>query len=179
MARSSVPFTIIVACTEKTRGIGFKGRIPWVSSEDLRHFRKTTIGQTTTARNAVVMGRVTWESLPFERRPLIARKNVVVSTTMQDNPWCTVRTGLDEALDDCEDCAEVFVIGGQMLYEEAIKHPACTRIIVTLVDLDTECDRFFPEIDEGVWNTDSVRELSAHAVTEHENPAVKVAVFKP
>ena len=53
--------------------IGKQGQLPWHLPEDLAHFKRTTLGQP------VVMGRVTWESLPEKFRPLPGRSNVVVS----------------------------------------------------------------------------------------------------
>ena len=53
--------------------IGKQGQLPWHLPEDLAHFKRTTLGQP------VVMGRVTWESLPEKFRPLPGRINVVVS----------------------------------------------------------------------------------------------------
>ena len=53
--------------------IGNLGQLPWHLPEDLAHFKRTTLGQP------VLMGRVTWESLPEKFRPLPGRSNVVVS----------------------------------------------------------------------------------------------------
>ena len=65
----------ILAC-DQDWGIGKDGDMPWPhNSADLKWFKKMTIGQ------AVVMGRKTWDSLPF--KPLPGRKNIVISNSMQ------------------------------------------------------------------------------------------------
>lgn len=41
----------------------------------------------------------------------------------------------------------IFVIGGSMLYQEAICHKDCNEILINEIDCETECDVFFPEIN--------------------------------
>ena len=62
-------FSLIVA---KSRNgvIGKDGAMPWHLSSDLKFFKRTTLGKP------VLMGRVTWEGLPF---PLPGRPNLVLS----------------------------------------------------------------------------------------------------
>ena len=56
--------------------IGKNGDLPWRQSTDLQFFKKTTLGKT------VVMGRKTWDSLPF---PLPGRRNIVISRSNRDD----------------------------------------------------------------------------------------------
>ena len=67
-----MPLHLIYA-RSRNNVIGKNGDLPWHLPEDLAHFKRTTLGQ------AVVMGRVTWESIPEKFRPLPGRRNVVVS----------------------------------------------------------------------------------------------------
>ena len=105
--------------------IGRAGAIPWRLPEDLARFKELTMGHT------VVMGRLTWESLPGKVRPLPGRRNVVVTRQadyMADG--ATVVGGLDEvAADD-----EMWVIGGGQIYTLAL--PIATRCEVTEVEVD-------------------------------------------
>ncbi len=109
------------------------------------------------------MGRKTYESIPLKFRPLSGRMNVVVSR----NPDCRealslpddvlVASSFEDALaqvsaPDLESTvSQVFVIGGGSIYEEAVRSPACARILLTTVDapkeLEQSCDVFFPKPD--------------------------------
>ena len=57
-------------------GIGKDGKLPWHISEDLQNFKKITSNST------IIMGRKTWDSLPF--KPLSNRRNIVLSRTKQN-----------------------------------------------------------------------------------------------
>jgi dihydrofolate reductase len=105
--------------------IGRAGAIPWRLPEDLARFKELTMGHT------VVMGRLTWESLPGKVRPLPGRRNVVVTRQadyMADG--ATVVGGLDEVPAD----DEMWVIGGGQIYTLAL--PIATRCEVTEVEVD-------------------------------------------
>jgi dihydrofolate reductase len=131
-------------------GIGYKGGIPWVLPTDLLRFRKLTMGE---GKNAVVMGRCTWESLPAKLR---GRRNVVISERGVEG--CRRADGavpdavygsLAEAwqgLKACGDIKDVWIIGGERLYVEALKHPDVAWVYRTVVHADKVCDRFFPEL---------------------------------
>ena len=69
---------IIVAYT-KNKGIGFKNKIPWKLNSDLIRFKKLTIGN---GNNSVIMGKKTWDSLPYNVKPLPNRTNIIISKTM-------------------------------------------------------------------------------------------------
>ena len=105
--------------------IGRAGGIPWQLPEDQARFKELTLGHT------VVMGRLTWESLPAKVRPLPGRRNVVV-TRQADYmaEGATVVGGLAAALT----ADETWVIGGAEIYALAL--PAATRCEVTEVDVD-------------------------------------------
>jgi dihydrofolate reductase len=120
--------------------IGRAGGIPWRLPEDQARFKKLTLGHT------VVMGRLTWESLPSKVRPLPGRKNVVV-TRQADYvaEAATVVGGLDEALTD----NQTWVIGGEQIYGLAL--PFATRCEVTEVEVDLprdDEDALAPMLDE-------------------------------
>jgi dihydrofolate reductase len=121
---------VIVACTP-TGGIGFEGDIPWYIKEDFARFRKIT----RDGNNAVIMGRRTWTSLPH--KPLVGRINVVVSSSIIPNPHAINAVSLEDALlklNAIPEVDRVFVIGGARLYDEALMHPQCTDVHLTLVE---------------------------------------------
>jgi dihydrofolate reductase len=131
--------------------IGRAGGIPWRLPEDLARFKELTMGHT------VVMGRLTWESLPAKVRPLPGRRNVVVTRQadfMADG--ATVVGGLDEVPAD----DQTWVIGGGQIYTLAL--PFATRCEVTEVEVDLpreDDDVVAPVLDEewvgveGDWMT--------------------------
>jgi dihydrofolate reductase/thymidylate synthase len=69
---------VVVAATE-TWGIGKEGKLPWHLPTDMAFFRKVTSTAVAGKRNAVIMGRRTWASIPGKFRPLSGRINVVLS----------------------------------------------------------------------------------------------------
>ncbi len=103
--------------------IGYKNTIPWHFKEDLQFFKEQTMG------SYVVMGRKTWDSIPFKFRPLPGRQNVVVSKTMyaNDNPGVLIVPHLDllqSAIESHEEFQakkrdSVYIIGGASLYDWA------------------------------------------------------------
>jgi dihydrofolate reductase len=125
--------------------IGRAGGIPWRLPEDQARFKELTLGHT------VVMGRLTWESLPSKVRPLPGRRNVVVTRQadyMADG--ATVVGELDQVL--TED--EAWVIGGGEIYALAL--PSATRCEVTEVDVDLrreDGDAVAPVLDESFAGT--------------------------
>ena len=141
----------VIAAICSNGGIGYQGKIPWDLPRDRSYFRQLTISTTDPLkRNAVVMGRKTWESL--NGRVLPQRVNVVISNTLkqqdlQDSSGdLHVMSSLDAALSFLENKVEnVFIIGGNNLYKEAINRKDCRRLYITSVDIETQCDTFFPK----------------------------------
>ncbi len=133
--------------------IGRGGGIPWRLPEDQARFKELTMGRT------VVMGRLTWESLPAKVRPLPGRKNVVLTRQadyMADGAH--VVSLLQDALTD----DITWVIGGEQIYRLAL--PLATRCEVTEVEVDLprdDGDAMAPMLDEhwigteGEWQTSS------------------------
>merc|ERR1719387_2977366 len=120
--------------------------------------------------NAVIMGRRTWDSIPPKFRPLPGRLNVVLSRTAQTDAFegATVTRSLTEAqefLAGCKDVGEVFVIGGEAAYKEAVELPNCARIYLTRVGVDVECDAFFPAFDENLFQVKHVSKTKSHENT--------------
>ena len=79
-ANTARPFQVVVAATKDEMGIGFEGGLPWRLPKDMAYFKAVTaqVSEPGT-RNAVIMGRKTWESIPSKFRPLPGRLNVVLS----------------------------------------------------------------------------------------------------
>lgn len=147
-----IPFSIIVALDSKF-GIGKNGLLPWHLPQDLKHFKTITTRVSDPEKiNAVIMGRKTWESIPFKFRPLPGRLNIVLSRqSALDLPGDVIRmTSLQDALNFLakkqDAVGEVFVIGGAQIFKEAVNHPACQKIYLTQIEKEFSCDTFFPEV---------------------------------
>lgn len=121
--------------------IGRANGIPWRLPEDQARFKELTTG------SIVVMGRLTWESLPAKVRPLPGRRNVVVTRQadyMADG--ATVVGDLEQALTD----DDTWIIGGAQIYAQALGY--ATRCEVTEIDIDLpreNGDAVAPVLDGG------------------------------
>jgi dihydrofolate reductase len=143
--------TIIVA--RAANGvIGKRNDLPWYLPEDLARFRKLTAG------HPVIMGRKTYESiLARVRKPLPGRAHFVLTRTPESykvpTEWQSqvrVLSSLDQAIAEAEKLdSEVFVIGGENVFREAIDK--ADKMEITDVHKDYEGDVYFPEFDESNW----------------------------
>ncbi len=142
-------FDIVVAADEKL-GIGRSGGIPWRLRGDMAHFVALTKSGEAGPQNAVIMGRRTWESIPQRFRPLPQRINVVVSRSELELPQGVILApSFEAALSGVPDSVDrMFVIGGGMIYEQAIAQPECENIYFTQVKADFDCDTFFPAFQD-------------------------------
>lgn len=154
-------FQIVVACTREF-GIGLDGGLPWRLPGDMAFFKALTCETSEPSkRNALVMGRRTWESIPPKFRPLPGRLNVVLSRSAQLRPLSSeevlVCSSLHSALHllasppYSASVETVFVIGGGQVYKEAVELPGCDAIHMTEIEYSCECDTFFPAFDKQVF----------------------------
>lgn len=142
----------IIAAADQEMGIGVNNTLPWRLPGDLQYFSDVTTEASEGMRNAVIMGRKTWESLPEKHRPLKGRLNVVLSRGTVNLPEnVLLEHSLDEALqrvNDLDGIEHIFVIGGANIYAQAIEHPQCEKIYLTEVLNTFACDAFFPSFSE-------------------------------
>jgi len=135
----------IICALGTNRAIGRGHELPWRIPEDLKRFKRITMG------HPIVMGRKTHEAIG---RELPGRTNIVITR----NPGrraggCVVCHSLDDALAAAQDAEakrhpdkspEVFIIGGGEIYAQAL--PRADRLCLTLVDdAPADADTFFPE----------------------------------
>jgi dihydrofolate reductase len=137
--------SIIVAMTPD-RLIGAAGRLPWYLPEDLKRFRKLTMG------HAMVMGRKTFSSIG---RALPGRRNLVVSRNpnppaVEGVEWFV---SLEEAIAFARTSGETecFIAGGTEIYHEALQ--TAHRMYITYVqrDFPFQGDTYFPMWDQTQW----------------------------
>lgn len=149
-------FKVIAAVSKENNGIGIKGKLPWSIPEDMVFFKKTTtqiddtegLANGTIQQNAVIMGKNTFESMNY--KPLKSRWNIVVSRSANQADYqfdnLAFVKEFEDALKLASDlkCENVFVIGGQQLYNEAVWHGRCSEVIINEIEGEYDCDTFFP-----------------------------------
>ncbi|MCB2100871.1 MAG: dihydrofolate reductase [Rhodobacterales bacterium] len=123
--------------------IGRDGALPWHLPEDLKWFKRVTLG------HPIIMGRVTFDSIG---RPLPGRTNIVVT---RDGAWTAegVRVAHDVAaalaLAAAEGAAEAMVIGGATIYAQTLDRT--DRLYLTEVHATVDGDTRFPPLDRAQW----------------------------
>lgn len=129
----------LIAALGKNREIGEAGQLPWRLPEDLKRFKRLTLG------HAVIMGRKTFDSIG---RALPERRNIVVSRAAagaaSTTPGVELASSIDEALRLARETdAAPIVIGGAEIY--ALCLPLATELRLTHVDREVlGADAFFP-----------------------------------
>lgn len=144
--------SLVVAVAENGV-IGRGGDLPWRLPEDLRRFKRLTMG------HHLVVGRKTWESIG---RPLPGRKMIVVSRGAPELPdGVALAASVDEALEAARAAGddEVFVAGGGEIYRLAL--PLADRIYLTRVEGDVEGDVCFAPLKPAEWTLVSSETLPA------------------
>ena len=124
-------------------GIGKKGQLPWHVSEDLQNFKKITID------SIIIMGRKTWDSLPF--KPLPNRRNIVLSKDKISN--VEVYHSIDVCLASLKQelVPRIFIIGGATIYKSFFSY--ASHLHITFVNLESDnIDTFFPISIEEIEN---------------------------
>lgn len=163
---SIMPHIIIIVAVAENNAIGNKNELLYHLKADLKHFKALTTGHT------VIMGHNTYRSLPKGALP--NRRNVVLSrNTNLSLPSCEVFSSLERALLSCEEDEMVFVIGGAMLYAEAM--PYAERLYVTHIDaVPCEADAFFPKIDRSRW---AVENEESHEADEQNERSFRFVTY--
>ncbi|GAB4837885.1 hypothetical protein Ancab_039831 [Ancistrocladus abbreviatus] len=155
-------YQVVVAATREM-GIGKDGKLPWRLPSDLKIFKDITLTASDPGKkNAVIMGRKTWESIPIKYRPLPGRLNCVLTRATRSD------IGATEDVITCGSMVsalellaadpyrllieKVFVIGGGQILREALNAPLCEAIHITEIETSVECDTFIPAIDSSLFH---------------------------
>ena len=144
---------ILIAAIAQGGGIGLNNELLARIPEDMARFKALTLGHT------VLMGRKTWDSIPARFRPLVGRRNIVLSR--QGGlvlEGAEVFADLDAALATCGADEDVFVMGGAQVYAAALAR--ADRLELTEIDADFEADAFFP-----TWPREQFSETARESAT--------------
>ena len=141
--------TIVVAMTPPPEQlIGKAGGLPWRIPEDLKHFKRVTLG------HAIIMGRKTLEEI---KKPLPGRRNLVISRnlTPPSIPGVEWFGSIAAALEAAERGGETeaMICGGAEIYRQALEENLVDRMVITYVELTPAPtgDRYFPAFDIAAW----------------------------
>lgn len=141
MSQNSGTRVYLVAAVAANGIIGANGQLPWSLPEDLKHFKRLTLG------HPIIMGRRTWESL---KGPLPGRDNIVVTRRPgYEAPGAAVASSLEAALALCIGEPVAFVIGGHQLFAESL--PIAAGLVMTEIHKDYAGDTTFPEYERSRW----------------------------
>ncbi|MGV3659467.1 MAG: dihydrofolate reductase [Prosthecobacter sp.] len=131
-----MPRLVAIVAMSANRVIGREGKLPWHYSEDLKFFKRTTLG------HPILMGRATFDSIG---KPLPGRQNIVLSRTMAPREGVTVIRDVSELPQACGTAETVFVIGGARVFEELL--PRCDALYLTFIGKDHEGDVLLPPFE--------------------------------
>lgn len=132
----------IIAAIAENNAIGKNQQLLCHMPADMKRFKELTTG------HAVIMGRKTFESLPHA---LPNRKNVVLTTlpeaVFMDSFACE---SMGTALDLCEKEDEIFIIGGALVYRQALR--IADRMLITRIHHEfKDADAIFPVVNWDLW----------------------------
>ena len=138
----------LLAAVARNGVIGRDGQLPWHLREDLKRFKRLTLG------HPVVMGRKTYDSIINSLgKPLPGRDNIVVSRSLTlREPGCRSAASIGDALAEAARSTgseAIYVIGGAEIYRLAL--PFATHLDMTEIDADVQGDTRFPPFDRGEW----------------------------
>tara|TARA_Y100000389_G_C17463570_1_gene523644 strand:+ start:2204 stop:2752 length:549 start_codon:yes stop_codon:yes gene_type:complete len=138
---------IIVAIC-KNNGIGINNKLPWYYSSDLKKFKTLTTGNK---RNAVIMGKNTYESINKNlpnRDNLILSKSLIIHEKSGDYLLKSFNN-LDSLLNftKTKNYENIWVIGGNQIYKLFLNKNIVDNIYLTYINESYDCDIFFPKIN--------------------------------
>lgn len=130
---------VLIAAHDPNLVIGNNGELPWHYSEDLKFFKRQTMGYP------IVMGRIVFEEL--NEKPLPGRENIVLSRTKNYSSVKTFRD-IESALDYLRENEKIFIIGGGKVYEQTLQ--IADELIITEIKSSHQGDTYFPEYRDGI-----------------------------
>ncbi|CAJ0930196.1 unnamed protein product, partial [Mesorhabditis belari] len=160
------PMMSLIFAIDEAGGIGKDGKIPWYSKKDFAFFVEQTTKTTSDGkRNAVLMGRKCWESIPPKFRPLKGRLNVVVSRSLEpiQTEHLIISNDIDEVLrqlkkaQDENEIETIWNIGGRDIYSWALERDLAEKLVVTHIQNSFDADVKIPEISWDLFEEDVSR----------------------
>lgn len=140
--------------------IGKDNSMLWKNSEDLKFFKKLTLN------HKIIMGKNTYYSIG---KVLEKRENIIISKSIKYIENATVMNNLEEILKKYENSSEeVFVIGGQSIYNQSLKY--ANKIYVSVINKTfIEANKFFPKIDKKIFELIEEKEYNTYILKVYKN----------
>jgi dihydrofolate reductase len=138
-----------IAAVAENRVIGHHNDLPWRLPEDLKRFKKLTMG------HSIIMGRKTFESIG---NPLPNRTSIVITRDTGFSAFGAIVVSsfpdavrrADDIAQDADGSLESFVIGGATVFREALSR--CERLYLTHVHAAVKGNILFPEMNMNEWH---------------------------
>jgi len=144
MKKPSIPVVIVAGMSRKNLVIGNNNQLLWHVPEDLKRFKRLTLG------HPIIMGQKTFDSiLEILGKPFPGRTNIVVTRDLDyKNDGAIITHSLDEAFAEAEkeNPTEIHIGGGGEIYKQTL--PYVDRLHLTFYDDEKEGDTFFPDFSQ-------------------------------
>lgn len=153
----------LIVAQSSNRVIGIENDLPWRLSEDLKFFKRTTLGCP------IILGRKNYESIG---RPLPGRINIILSSQKNFKPkGCLVLHSKLDVMDYLkkESIEKAFIIGGSQIYDLFLED--CSELFITQVDCTIRGDVYFPKLNSNSW---SITNIFSHSRDEKHDYAFSV-----
>ena len=148
----------LIVAMDQEGGIGKSNSLMWRLPGDMKFFKETTLNKV------VIMGRKTYDSLPSAFKPLPQRTNIVITRDQSFSAdGCLIYYSLESAIHSFKD---IFIIGGGMLYAEALQNDLVDQMFITSVQGTFGADTFF-SFDKSNWNEELLLEQAADEKHSH------------
>lgn len=155
---NKAPIVIVAGMSKQTHAIGKENSLLWHVPEDMKRFKRLTLG------HPVIMGRKTFESIvEILGKPLPGRTNIVITRDTTYAPDGAIAThSLEEALGVAqrENPEEIHIGGGAEIYRQAL--PFVSKLHLTFFFDEKEADTHFPDFEDGFEVAEE------HPVAEHD-----------
>ncbi|MDP3561137.1 MAG: dihydrofolate reductase [Legionellaceae bacterium] len=132
----------LIVAMDENGGIGHKNQLLCHLPEDLKHFKKLTLGKP------IIMGYKTFQSIG---RPLPGRLNIVLTSQERTIDGVTIAHTMQQALNIAGAVPEVMIIGGSTLFLQYLD--LAQQIYLTRIHHKFDADAFFPKLDSARWST--------------------------
>lgn len=162
----------MIVAHDLNNAIGYENKLLWKSSEDLQHFKETTMG------SVLLFGRETAESIG---RPLPGRECLVLSKDfnyhLEGFTTLTPET-IDRAwLNSISSGKDLWICGGSAIYEQCLDH--VDKVVVSVVhDEVDKADTYFPEYPDWLEQQRAVNQEPYKQFPPTEACPYSISVFE-